>query len=100
MTTTVYYTGRLQITRMHVPFRELTVENEPALRQVPPAQVACSAFVEAFVFLLKVRDFKGSLGFAVLDFPWQRASVQPPPTNIGDWTEQLHLVRTRSGSVL
>lgn len=70
-----------------------------ALGKVAPAKVACNAFVDAFVFLLKVRDFKGSLGFAGLGFPWQRASIQPPPTNFGDWAEQLHLIRTQSGVV-
>lgn len=75
----------------------LTIKNELTFCKVSSSKVTCDAFIEAFILLLKLGDFKDSLGFAVFDFPWHRASLQPPPTNIRDWTKQLHFIRTDDG---
>ena len=80
-------------------FYQLTIENELNLCKISSSKVTCNTLIEAFIFLLKVRDFKDSLGFAVFDFPRQWASIQPPPTNIRDGTKQLHLIRIEDGLV-
>lgn len=78
-------------------FYLLTIENKLTLCKVSSSKVTCDALIESFILLLKLGDFKDSLGFAVLDFPWHRTSIQPPPTNIRDWTKQVHFIRIDDG---